>query len=322
MLEPLHLRAKKKGITVAVQIAGDVPDQLVGDPQRLRQVLLNFADNALKFTERGSITVKVQTEEENALERCLHFSVTDTGIGIPAEKQADIFEAFAQVDGSTTRNYGGTGLGLAIASRLITQMRGKVWIESVVGQGTTFHFTGCFAVGLAKQVSRLVNPPSFVAPIESAKESLRILLVEDNAINRALATALLQKRGHTLAQAANGREAVDAAAREPFDLIFMDVQLPEMDGLEATRRIRKMERATGRHTTIVAMTAHAMTGDRERCLECGMDGYLSKPLEKAALIAVLDRTTHASVFTVLDALAKAAPGAEGAAQEVGTALSQ
>ncbi|HEX8680113.1 MAG TPA: ATP-binding protein, partial [Chthoniobacterales bacterium] len=149
MLEPLHLRAKKKNIAVAVEIAGDVPDQLIGDPQRLRQILLNFADNALKFTERGSILVKVQTEQEDAHERCLRFSVADTGIGIPEGKQAVIFEAFAQVDGSTTRNYGGTGLGLAIASRLIAQMRGKVWIESTVGEGTTFHFTSWFGVKAA-----------------------------------------------------------------------------------------------------------------------------------------------------------------------------
>jgi PAS domain S-box-containing protein len=304
MLEPLHLRAKQKKIAVAVEIAGDVPDQLIGDPQRLRQILLNFADNALKFTERGSILVKVQTQEENAAERCLHFSVTDTGIGIPAEKQAVIFEAFAQVDGSTTRNYGGTGLGLAIASRLIAQMRGKVWIESALGKGTTFHCTGWFgtkrATTPAIRVRRAVVPAT-----EAARQSLRILLVEDNIINRAVATALLQKQGHTLVQAANGHEALDAAAREPFDIIFMDVQLPEMDGFDATRSIRRMEKATGRRTTIIAMTAHAMAGDRERCLASGMDGYLSKPLQRVALMEVLDRASHASVFTVVDPLSSA-----------------
>ena len=323
MLEPLYLRAKKKNIAVAVEIAGDVPDQLVGDPQRLRQILLNFADNALKFTESGSIVVKVHTETETADERCLHFSVTDTGIGIPEEKQAVIFEAFAQVDGSTTRNYGGTGLGLAIASRLIAQMRGEVWIESVPGKGTTFHFTGWFG---AKTIARAPLAALLdVAPAaEGPKQSLRILLVEDNLINRAVATALLQKRGHTLVQAADGREALDAAAREPFDIIFMDVQLPEMDGFDATRSIRRMEQATGRRTTIVAMTAHAMPGDRERCLASGMDGYLSKPLERAALMAVLDRAAHASVFTVLDPISLADPRlhSHAAVHEVGAALSQ
>jgi PAS domain S-box-containing protein len=323
MLEPLHLRAKQKNIAVAVEIAGDVPDQLIGDPQRLRQILLNFADNALKFTERGSILVKVRTEDENASERCLHFSVTDTGIGIPEAKQAVIFEAFAQVDGSTTRNYGGTGLGLAIASRLISQMRGKVWIESVVGRGTTFHFTGWFGLKPVAATPMAVEP--LAAPeIETAKQSLRILLVEDNIINRAVATALLQKRGHTLVQAANGHEALDAAAREPFDIIFMDVQLPEMDGFDATRSIRRMEKATGRRTTIVAMTAHAMAGDRERCLASGMDGYLSKPLERAALMEVLDRASHASVFTVVDRHSSGDTRARGqaAANEIGAALSR
>ena len=311
MLEPLHLRAKTKSIAVAVEIAGDVPDQLIGDPQRLRQILLNFADNALKFTERGSIVVKVQTERESAHERCLHFSVSDTGIGIPQDKQAVIFEAFAQVDGSTTRNYGGTGLGLAIASRLIAQMGGRVWIESVPDEGTTFHFTGCFGV---KPVALPAAPVVDAAPeSETAKQPLRILLVEDNVINRAVATALLQKRGHTLVQAANGREALDAAAREPFDIIFMDVQLPEMDGFDATRSIRRMEQATGRRTTIIAMTAHAMAGDRERCLASGMDGYLSKPLERAALMAVLDRAAHASVFTVLDHISNPARTVESLA---------
>jgi hypothetical protein len=321
MLEPLHLRAKKKNIAVAVEIAGDVPDLLIGDAQRLRQVLLNFADNALKFTERGSIIVKVHTETETAHERCLHFSVSDTGIGIAEEKQAVIFEAFAQVDGSTTRNYGGTGLGLAIASRLIAQMRGKVWIESVPGEGTTFHFTGWFGSKPAerKPIAALVD----AAPVATgAKQSLRILLVEDNLINRAVATAVLKKSGHTLVQAANGNEAVDAAAREPFDIIFMDVQLPGMDGFDATRSIRRMEKVTGRRTTIVAMTAHAMIGDRERCLESGMDGYLSKPLDRAALTGVLDRAAHASVFTVLGPVAAGASRApsHGTAEEVGAAL--
>ena len=322
MLEPLHLRAKKKNIAVAVEIAGDVPDQLIGDPQRLRQILLNFADNALKFTERGSILVKVQTERENGQERCLRFSVTDTGIGIPQEKQAVIFEAFAQVDGSTTRNYGGTGLGLAIAARLVAQMRGNVWIESKVGQGTTFHFTAWFGAKAAAPTTAPVR--SDIEPhAEGPRHSLRILLVEDNVINRAVATALLQKRGHTLVQAANGHEALDAAAREPFDIIFMDVQLPEMDGFDATRSIRRMEKATGRRTTIVAMTAHAMAGDRERCLASGMDGYLSKPLERAALMEVLDRASHASMFTVVTPLSTADARArtQAAENEVGTALS-
>ena len=288
MLKPLHLRAKQKGIALQTEFAADVPEHLVGDPLRLRQILLNFADNALKFTERGAVSVRIAMEVETASERCLHFAVTDTGIGIPADKQAVIFEAFAQVDSSTTRTYGGTGLGLAITARLVEQMRGRIWIESTVGVGTTFHFTAWFG---AASHPALANGNARKSKREIVKDDapLRILLAEDNVINRALATGLLGKRGHSLTHAANGREAVAAAASAEFDLIFMDVQMPEMDGFEATRRIREMEATNGHRTPIVAMTAHAMAGDRERCLAAGMDDYISKPLEKAALLALLAR---------------------------------
>ena len=289
LLEPLALRGRQKGLEVRADIAPEVPDQLIGDPLRLQQILLNFADNALKFTERGSVVIKVAAEAQGDGEQCLHFAITDTGIGIPPEKQQVVFEAFAQVDGSTTRQYGGTGLGLAIVSQLVAQMRGKVWIESTVGAGTTFHFTAWFGVGES------VTGASCAPVVEAAEapdplaRPLRILLAEDNVINRALATAILERRGHSLVQASNGREAVAAAASGDFDVILMDVQMPEMDGFEATSRIRAAEAPAGRHTPIAAMTAHAMTGDRERCLAAGMDDYISKPIEKAELIALLER---------------------------------
>jgi PAS domain S-box-containing protein len=299
LLKPLVVRGQQKGLELRTEIADEVQEHLIGDPLRLRQILLNFADNALKFTERGSIVVKVAAEAEGEGEQCLHFSVTDTGIGIPPEKQEVIFEAFAQVDGSTTRTYGGTGLGLAIASQLVEQMRGKIWIESTLGQGTTFHFTAWFAVAQASRLPTVSSCGEESGGLEAhstnsnklevcATAGLHILLAEDNVINRALATGLLAKRGHSLVHAANGREAVEAAAREVFDLIFMDVQMPEMDGFEATRRIREIEEPLGRHTPIIAMTAHAMTGDRERCLAGGMDDYLSKPLQKAELLKLLE----------------------------------
>ena len=303
MLKPLVFRAGQKRLELVTKIAPGIPEHLIGDPLRLRQILINFADNAIKFTERGSITVKVSAVGQSEGGQCLHFAVTDTGIGIPAEKQGVIFEAFAQVDGSTTRNYGGTGLGLAIASHLVQQMRGKIWVESKVGEGTAFHFTAWFGVG---PDSSLHEAPALIetpAEIPGAGPGLRILLAEDNAINRALATGILTKRVHSLVHAVNGREAVELACAGTFDLIFMDVQIPEMDGLEATRRIRALEQANGGpRTPIVAMTAHAMTGDRERCLAAGMDDYLSKPLEKTALLALLARI----------AAGRRAPAAHGA----------
>ncbi len=293
MLKPLVFRADQKQIVMVTEIAPEVPEHLIGDPLRLRQILSNFADNAIKFTKEGSITVKVTSDGTVGSDQCLHFSVTDTGIGIPEDKQKVIFEAFAQVDGSTTRNYGGTGLGLAIASHLVSQMRGKVWIESTVGEGTTFHFTARFGVGQTPPLKELnlTDAPAELARIGSG---LRILLAEDNAVNRALANAIFTKRGHSVTNAINGREALKAATAETFDAIFMDVQMPEMDGFEATGRIREIEKPLGRHTPIVAMTAHAMTGDRERCLAAGMDDYISKPLNKMKLIALLDRITRSS----------------------------
>jgi PAS domain S-box-containing protein len=291
LLKPLGLRAKQKGLELRVEIAADVPEHLVGDPMRLRQILLNFVDNALKFTAHGSITVKVAAEPPRAGEQVLQFSVADTGVGIPVEKQSVIFEAFAQVDGSTTRNYGGTGLGLAIASQLIARMGGEITLDSVVGQGTTFRFTACF--GTAQRLGTVPAAP-LAAGAEEIKtgHGLHILLAEDNAINRALATGILKKRGHSLVHAMNGREALEIAGTGTFDLILMDVQMPEMGGFEATARIRATELGTGRHTPIIAMTAHAMTGDRERCLAAGMDDYLAKPLEKAELLGLLARVSE------------------------------
>jgi CheY-like chemotaxis protein len=202
----------------------------------------------------------------------------------PPEKQELIFEAFAQVDGSTTRTHGGTGLGLAIASQLIEKMRGKIWIVSTPGVGTTFHFTAWFPV------AENLLQTSVIVPNANAAASLRILLADDNVINRAFLTGILARRGHSLVQAANGREALASTRAESFDLILMDVRMPEMDGFEATRLIRT-EEPLGRRTPIVAMTAHAMIGDRERCLAAGMDDYLSKPVEKAALLAIIERVS-------------------------------
>jgi CheY-like chemotaxis protein/HPt (histidine-containing phosphotransfer) domain-containing protein len=277
---------------------------------RLRQILVNLTDNAIKFTRHGGIAVKVASHAQPGAESNLEFSVADTGIGIPVEKQTAIFGAFAQVDGSTTRTYGGTGLGLSIASHLIRMMHGTIWVESGLDRGTTFHFTARLSKPGKRASSQSADPreaqPGSRNPIPKppgapggglagegaaakAEPALHILIVEDNMINLALASAILKKRGHSVVHAANGSDAVEAAAAEAFDLILMDVQMSGMDGVEATLRIRQREAATGRHTPIVAVTAHAMAGDCERCLAAGMDDYLSKPLQKAKLIAVLER---------------------------------
>jgi two-component system sensor histidine kinase/response regulator len=435
MLKPLGIRADQKGLELTADIASVVPDHLIGDPMRLRQVLINLTDNAIKFTARGDVTLGVTVESATDDEHCLHFSITDTGVGIPEEKRALIFEAFAQVDGTTTRTYGGTGLGLSIASQLVQRMGGRIWVESTVGEGTTFHFTArmpvrhtpapnvrhadlselvgmrvlvvddnavnrrilremllhwrmkpsvvasgaaaivemlhaahaetafplvildgmmpemdgfmvveqirehaelsgatvmmltsgmppgaaarCSELGVASYLTKPVTQAELIdailiaiggaaetvqtaleeaAPImQTPTTGLRILVAEDNLINRAVAAGILERHGHSLFHADNGREAVEAFARETFDLILMDVQMPEMDGNEATRRIRALEKATGRHTRIVAMTAHAMAGDRERCFAAGMDDYVSKPLRKEDLLRALDGAGVAAI---------------------------
>jgi PAS domain S-box-containing protein len=429
VLKPLALRADEKGLELTSDIPAEAPDHLVGDPMRLRQVLTNLVENAIKFTEHGDVNLSVAVKSASDTELCLQCTVSDTGIGVAEAKQAPIFEAFEQADGTTTRNYGGSGLGLAIASRLVRQMGGRIWIESILGKGTKFHFTAqlgarqtpapdvqpadtsvledlqvlvvddnamnrrilrdmlanwrmeptvvasgaaaivemlraakagtpyplvildavmpemdgfavaekirehaelsgatvmmlssampsgaaarCDALGVASYLTKPVSQSELLdailvalgGPIETRlsalptiagqtrSSGLRILLAEDNVINRAVATGILEKQGHSLVHAATGREAVDAVEREEFDLILMDVQMPEMDGLEATRQIRKLETTEGGHRKIVAMTAHAMVGDRERCLAAGMDDYVSKPLRKQDLLRALEGAT-------------------------------
>ena len=298
LLPPIALRASQKELAFVTDIAPDVPDHLVGDPMRLRQILINFTDNAIKFTPQGTITVRVENADSDVgrvrgeSAHHLHFSVTDTGIGIPPNKQEVIFEAFAQADGSTTRTFGGTGLGLAIASELVQKMVGRIWLESTVGVGTTFHFTASFELGRTPSLPefaarRIAELPTL--PAKAPVTGLRVLLAEDNVVNSAVATALLEKQGHTVIRANDGLEAVEAARGESFDLILMDVQMPHMDGLEATQMIRENERSLNRRTPIAAMTANAMSGDRERCLASGMDDYVSKPLNRADLFSLLDR---------------------------------
>jgi PAS domain S-box-containing protein len=448
-LKSLAVRAQQKHIELASHFPQEVPDILIGDPDRLRRIVVNLVGNSIKFTERGEVVLHVKLESRSSNDVLLHFSVTDTGIGIPAEQQQRIFEAFAQADASTTRKYGGTGLGLAISAQLCELMGGLMWVESEVGIGSTFHFTARFSVPQREGD----NPTEFVAPVKLrdlpvlvvddndtnreileemilnwrmkpvpaengnaalemmkrasadghpfrlvlldghmpgmdgfevaarmkqspalrsaavilltsaglrddagraktvgatvaltkpvkqselwdaivnalhlparnrtrrnvaterkrvARQKLRILVAEDNPVNQDLALHMLQRRGHSVILAENGREALAAVERHKFDLVLMDVQMPEMGGLEATQAIREREKATGEHVPIIAMTAHAMQGDRQRCLEAGMDNYLSKPLDPKTFL----RTVEESVTTASSAepAAEAEPGSVG-----------
>lgn len=294
----LDVRAKQKGLDFSINIPPEVPDQLLGDPSRLRQILWNLVDNAIKFTERGGVTLKIERDSQTEEDVCLHFSVADSGVGIPREKQQLIFEAFAQADTSTTRKYGGTGLGLSISARLVRLMSGKIWVESLENRGSAFHFTARF--GLQKNQAPSANLrsggsdfdlPASRRPKGEGRQELQILLVEDNTINQILAQRLVRKRGHHIVVANNGREALEAMESQRFDLILMDVQMPEMSGLEVTAAIRQKEKNTGEHIPIIATTASAMKEDRERCLKAGMDAYVSKPIERAVLFETIDKLT-------------------------------
>jgi two-component system, sensor histidine kinase and response regulator len=456
-MKVLALRAQQKGLELACRVPPDLPDALVGDPGRLRQVIVNLAGNAIKFTERGEVVVSVQRangECRMANERqavafhspfpiphspletncLLHFEVRDTGIGIPPEKQAAIFDPFTQADSTTTRRYGGTGLGLTISRQLVELMGGRLWVESEVDRGSTFQFTARFMLsaesarrpaaaggdlrglpvlvvddnatnrrilrevlaswgmrpseadggeaalaalkegaadgepfalvlldghmpgmdgfGLAEQVRRLPElagvtlvmltsaghardvercrqldigaylmkpikqsellatvltalsrptspaepaPTRAALPAQPSRAALRVLLAEDNAVNQRLAVRLLEKQGHAVVVANNGREALAVLERQSFDLVLMDVQMPEMDGFEATAAIRAREAGGERRLPIIAMTAHAMKGDRERCLAAGMDGYVAKPIQPHELHAALERVAPAGL---------------------------
>jgi len=259
-----------------------LPEYLEGDEGRLRQVLNNLAGNAIKFTENGRVEVEAALIGREEERRLVRFSVRDTGIGIPPEKQESIFHAFVQADTSTTRRYGGTGLGLSISRRLVEMMGGSLELLSAPGEGSEFSF----AVPLGTVTADDVAPPE--KPQEGARRSLRVLLVEDNELNQLVARDLLEQEGHRVEVAADGRIGVEAAMRGDFDVILMDVQMPVMDGIEATRAIRERE-GNGKHVPIIAFTAHAAVGDSERFTDAGMDGYLSKPLRTEQLFAMIDR---------------------------------
>ncbi len=282
-------QAGRKGIATTTVIDRGVPTMVHGDPGRLRQVLLNLAGNAIKFTERGEVLLGARVVEESTDWTMLRFEVSDTGIGIAAEIQARLFLPFSQADATTTRRYGGTGLGLAISKQLAELMGGAIGVESRPASGSTFWFTARFGKTVCTEPALL--PPARRTGEVPAVRPLRILLADDNEVNQQVAVGLIERFGHRVDVVANGLEAVAAAGAVPYDLVLMDCQMPEMDGFQATREIRRRG-GDGGPVPIVAMTAGAMREDRERCYAAGMDDYLSKPIDREKLGDVLDRWTR------------------------------
>ncbi len=298
-------RAADKGLGLLMTVQADVPNRVVADALRLRQIVGNLLSNAIKFTDRGEIAVRVEKQSEADDGIYLHFAVSDTGIGIPPEKQLMIFEAFSQADGSITRQYGGTGLGLSIASSLVDMMRGRMWVESEAGKGSTFHFSAWFELqpNAAEAAAGVdIGPESQVidgSPEQAAPTpSLRILLVEDNPVNQEVITSLLQLYGHQVALAENGQTAAETVTKADsgaFDLVLMDVQMPVMDGYESTRAIRTWEHERGVHIPIIALTASARSNDRQRCLSAGMDDFLAKPVKAMDLRRTVNAWSRAAL---------------------------
>ncbi len=346
VVKTMLVPACEKGLELACEL-GDVPTQVVGDPLRLRQILFNLVGNAVKFTNRGMVIVRIEREKskdgkdeglkdeglrDEALKDevlkdgasqhrvpdtstlishpsslishpvspisdptprqvTLHFSVQDTGIGIAPEDQERIFAPFTQADASTTRRYGGTGLGLSITRRLVALMGGQIWVESLPDVGSVFHYTA--RLGLQKQV---LNPAGSApaAASQAPARALRVMLAEDTPANQKLFTAILSKRGHAVHIARDGQQAVEALQRNDFDIVLMDLQMPVMDGFLATQAIRNLADSKKAHVPIIALTAHALVGDADRCLQAGMDGYLSKPIDRAELIERVERLAAAA----------------------------
>ncbi|MBF0357922.1 MAG: response regulator, partial [Magnetococcales bacterium] len=290
-LETLMIQATNKGLYLELDVPRELPYCFTGDPTRLRQVVVNLVGNALKFTERGGVTLFVKAEEPGML----RFGVQDTGIGIPADRLDAIFESFTQADGSTSRKHGGTGLGTTISKQIVEMMSGKIWVESAVGKGSTFLFV--VQLPEAEGVRDCRTEHSAPTAVAGQSRAFRIILAEDVQENITLATIRLEQRGHTIIVAKNGLEAVAAWEKESAHLILMDVNMPEMDGFSATKAIRKREQEMGikEPIPIIAMTAAAMKGDREECLAAGMDDYVTKPIDFDLLFAVMAKTVPADV---------------------------
>jgi len=290
----LKSAATQKGLTLRTDLGRDLPDRVSGDSIRLHQVLVKLVDNAVKFSSQGEIVVSVyrdalKTPEPDSDDGSLSllFCVQDAGIGIPRDKSIAIFEPFRQVDGKLARRFAGVGLGLTICKSLVRLLGGRIWVESEVGHGSRFFFTAKF--GVAAQAS--LDESTAVALPQNGKshgKRTQVLIVEDNHVNQLVALRLLEKRGYYCLVAANGREALSIFSEAAIDLVLMDVQMPEMDGYEATRSMREIEKKSGTHVPILAMTAHATSRDRDACLRAGMDGHIAKPVQSSRLYAAID----------------------------------
>lgn len=283
----LSVIARNRGLELKIEIGADVPELIVGDPVRIRQVLINLINNAIKFQDKGFILIKVNADGKQDQEGKigLLFAVEDRGIGIPSDKLEAVFEIFQQAETSTTRRFGGTGLGLAISKRLVELMDGKIWVESDFGHGSTFFFTGKFDIAKETSASQEADQQQEVSDrfLKETLKDLKILLAEDNLVNQRIAVRMLEKQGWNVSAVDDGLKVLEILKTETFDLILMDAFMPELDGLETTKRIRENEQKTGEHIPIIALTARAMQEDRQKCKESGMDGYVAKPIDRRKL---------------------------------------
>jgi len=288
-IEIIGVRARAKGLCLNSDIRPEVPPHLMGDPGRLRQILLNLLSNAVKFTDRGGITVRVKPDADQPAPCTLHFTVRDTGVGIPFDRVSTIFDSFTQADASTTRKYGGTGLGLAISKRFVELMGGRIWAESTPADGSTIHFTARFSV--AETTTALeARAPKATAPAALANRALRILLADDSEDNRFLVRGYLRDTGCVIDEVTNGAEVVEKFKEGAYDMVLMDAEMPVMDGYSATRAVRALEKERAAPPTpILALTAHALKEARDRSIEAGCTDHLTKPITKTALLEAVHR---------------------------------
>lgn len=292
----MGILAKNKGLKLVGSVEEDVPELVVGDPTRIRQVVINLINNAVKFTFKGAVTVNIKVQKISGDECEVMFSVRDEGVGIPQDKQATIFEVFTQADASTTRRFGGTGLGLAISRKLVEMMGGHIGVESKEFKGSTFFFVLPFKIVRKEDIPQALKAESIedqlLAQLHKAPKRdlthLSILLAEDNIVNQKMTMRMLEKKGWKVTAADNGQQVLDYLKKETFDLILMDALMPVLDGYETTKLIRENEKKTGLHIPIVALTARAMSGDRDKCIEIGMDSYVAKPIDRQKLYEAIE----------------------------------